>query len=352
MNPRIVEWADFSFSANGIAVTQVLDVAAKPYAVSTAIAQTVVEGALAWAAFKFVEPDSGLGASSPVQLMDQARLALSIVGASASDLANGGQLYAYALDAAGEVIGNYQVNTVYPTDGQGASTSYQQPVGFAPKTNGTMVLGDHPISPNTLGTGVYGLLLATPVRADTVVEHGEQLLFQVAVQGQSPFTDSYYVEKRVDIVDRYTAATRPQIVEAGNYLGSNGLSLGNSQTTVPSAVVALLNHAGIVATSNIASTLPGSAGVQVPVPALPTAPNGTGLAGAVPLEGQWAVAKFSFVDAASGNLVQTGGGFGLEYPTDLRWVTKVVRAPTMCRAVFRCLPPMLQVRSSVVLLWS
>ena len=82
-----------------------------------------------------------------------------------------------------------------------------------------MVLGDHPTSPATLGTGVYGLLSAVPVGVDTVIEHGEQLLFQVAVQGQSPFTNSYYAEKRVDVVDRYTAANRPQIVEAGNNPG-------------------------------------------------------------------------------------------------------------------------------------
>lgn len=313
-----MDWVGFSLLSGGLTATQVFDNSANAYRIGTNTPESVVEGASAWAAFKFVDPLTGAGTSGQVQLMDPAILSLSITGTSSYDLANGGQLYAYALDASGQVMGGFQVNTVYPVDGQGATTTYNQPTGFGPKTSGTMVLADHPTSPNTLGTGVYGLLLVTPVRADTVIEYGEQLLFQVAVQGQSPFTDSYYVEKRVDIVDRYPGSTRPQIVEAGNYLGSNGLPLGNSQTTVPSAVVALLNHAGIVATSNIASTLPGSAGVQVPVPALPTAPNGTGLAGAAPLEGQWTVAKFSFVDAESGNLVQTGGVSGLEYPTDLR----------------------------------
>lgn len=318
MNPQIVNWSQFAWDAAGLVATQVSDARGNTYNGARSSSQEAPEGALAWAAFKFVDPAASGGVSSSVQLLDRATLTFSITGTSSYDLANGGQLYAYALDATGAIMGGYTVNAVNPPDGQGATTTYIQPTGFLPKTSGTMILGDHPTSPEMLGTGVYGLLLATPVRADTVIEYGEQLLFQVAVQGQSPFTDSYYVEKRVDIVDRYTAATRPQIVEAGNYLGSNGQPLGNSHTTVPSAVVALLNHAGIVATSNIASTSPGSAGIQVPVPALPTAPNSTGLAGAAPLEGQWAVAKFSFVDSASGNLVQTGGVFGLEYPTDLR----------------------------------
>ena len=305
MSPEIVEWINFSFSTDSATTTRVIDSTTNTYSAGTTTSRSVMEGALAWAAFKFVDPASGTGTSTPVQLMQSASLALSIVGLSDGDMLNGGQLYAYALDAAGEVIGNYQLSAVYPADGMGAATTYGQPIGFAAQTYGTIEFGDHPTNPDTLGTGVYGLLLATPIASDTVIEYGERLVFQVANHGQSAFTGSYYLEKAVSILDRYPAATRPKVVVA-------------AETTVSSAVVALLNDAGTVATTNIASTLPGSAGASTLVPAFPVASNGSGVAGASPLEGQWAVGKFSFVSPSSGSLVQTNGVYGLEYATALR----------------------------------
>ena len=305
MNPKIVEWAHFALSTSDTAATQVTDSSANVYTAVSAAGRTVVEGSLAWAAFKFVDPVLGSTTSAPVQLMEEANLALNMVGLAENDLANGGQLYAYALDAAGEVIGNFQLSTVLPADGMGAATTYSQPNGFAAQTYGTIEFGDHPITPDALGTGVYGLLLAAPIASDTVIENNERLVFQVANHGQSAFTGSYYLEKAVSILDRYPAATRPKVVVAAD-------------TTVSNAVVALLNDAGMVTSTNIASTLPGSAGVSTVVPAFPVAANGSGVAGASLLEGQWAVGKFSFVSPSTGSLVQNSGVYGLEYATALR----------------------------------
>lgn len=293
------------WSPASMAATRLSDAAGPSYSVASAGATSAVEGSLAWAAFKFIDPKSNATTAAPVQLMDTAGLSLGMVGLTDDDWLNGGQLYAYALDAAGEVIGNLKLDTVQPADGQGAVTTYIQPRGTSPQTVGTIEFGDHPTSPDTLGTGVYGLLLATPISVDAVIEHNERLLFQVANHGQSAFTGSYYIEKAVTITDRYPAATRPKVVAAVD-------------KSVSTLVAALLQEGSIVAGTNIASTLPGSAGVANPVPALPLATNGLGTAGGTVLEGQWAIARFSLVHPTTGQPTSDNGLTGLAYATDLR----------------------------------
>lgn len=276
VKPKIVEWGSFSLA---------------PALLNSAIASmtgptsaSVTEGNLAWAAFKFVDPADG---TTIKELMDTATLNVNLTGASAADYVNGGQLYVYALDVNGNVI---------------SAGNYTQPTSTTPKTSGSITFADSISNPVGAGTGVHGLLLVTPVKVDSVIETGDRVLFQVTNNDSTKFTDSAYVEKYVDIVDFYTASSRLQIVVSGE------VGIGNTNTSIYGVPAALLDASGPTGGGTVLNspTLLFGGTATYAFPGFNTSAGPAWTPSSAVQEGQWAVGKFSLVDASTFNAPGAG----------------------------------------------
>jgi hypothetical protein len=283
IKPQIVEWTGFTGTALSALTTA-------PVSPSQSAA---TEGQWAWAAFKFVNPTGG----AIQQLMDSALLNLNLTGASADDYVNGGQLFAYALDQNGAVV-----NTA----------SISQPVGTTPKTSNSIYFPDSTLDPVGGGTGVYGLLMAVKVKADTVIETSDRALFQVTNNDHTKFTNSAYVEKYVDIVDQFTASTRPMIVVSGEYTVPGITTTASSNRVITNHVKAQLIDGAVTTSSSIyeGTTFAGAAPILTAFP-------GTDTVDAVK-EGQWAIGKFSFVSTNTTTNHSGADSLPLDYATQVK----------------------------------
>lgn len=137
---------------------------------------SVVEGQSAVASFWFVDPANTdpYQVNDLVELKDSATFNLSWDGTSSAD------------------VGAFEYSTYNGTIWSGWS---------AVPSGGNISLADPtPTNPNS-GTGVYAVAVQLAIKTDTLVENGEHVLFKFTQSSSTKFTDSNYVEAKINIAD-------------------------------------------------------------------------------------------------------------------------------------------------------
>jgi len=209
-------------------------------------AANVAEGNYAVAAFNFQKSSVD---STLVELRDTATINVSFDGTSAADV-TGPMLYRVVYSnsfnpTTGENSGAVSyggwmpVATVTPTNG-GSGGSDNVP------SAGQITLTDAAPTNQTVGTGVVGIELAVGIAKDTLVETGEHVLFKVTQSDATKFTNSFYVEQKIDIVD--TILTPTVAVNGNTTTGTSGVadsySIPLSSTANPTGNFAKLSSTG------------------------------------------------------------------------------------------------------------
>lgn len=150
------------------------------------VGTTVLEGTSAQTHFLFVAD----GTTTPAQLMDSATINISWDGASAADVG----------------ILQYSVLTDPTTSTWSAFTDFgTNSSTVVSSVNGDFSFTDQNTLDPTVGTGVWGISVRVPVLVDNLVEAGEHVKFKFTQHSATKFTNSYYVEAKLGIVDAVSA---------------------------------------------------------------------------------------------------------------------------------------------------
>jgi len=146
---------------------------------------SVVEGEHAIATFWFVDPNNGNPYDSwqtdLVELRDTATFNLSWDGASLAD-----------------VTGGLEYLTFFSTTGAASGGVWG---AWSAVTGGSVTLNDALDTDPNVGTKVYAIAVKLNIKQDAIVENGEQVLFKFTQSSSTKFTDSNYVEARINIAD-------------------------------------------------------------------------------------------------------------------------------------------------------
>jgi len=145
------------------------------------VGTTVTEGFSAQTHFLFVAD----GTTTPAQLMDTSTVNIRWDGASAAD------------------VGTMQYSVMTGPGVWSAFTNIgtTNTAGVTSNVNGDFSFTDQDALDPIVGTGVYGISVRLPVVTDAIAENGEHVLFKFTQSSATKFTDSFYVEAKVDIVD-------------------------------------------------------------------------------------------------------------------------------------------------------
>jgi hypothetical protein len=184
---------------------------------------TVTEGQSAVVVYHFVNPTT----NALTELMDTATVNIKWAGASAAD-----------------VSGQLQYLLYSPTTGWAANFQNVLP-------SGNVSFTDALTTDPTVGTGVSAIAFRLAVVKDTLAENGEHINFQLTQSSATKFTDSFYVEAKVDIVDAVNTVTNNSVVgvlsgsaNADSFVVNPGLQFGmvlrHSKRSVPLQVLKLL----------------------------------------------------------------------------------------------------------------
>jgi hypothetical protein len=163
------------------------------------VGTTVTEGSSAQTHFLFVAD----GTTTPAQLMDTATVNIRWDGASAADV--GTLQYSVLTDP---ITNTWSTFTDFGTNSAGVVSS----------ANGDFSFTDQGTLDPTVGTGVWGISVRLPVVVDNFVENGEHVKFKFTQNSATKFTNSFYVEAKVDIVDAVNAVN----AGAGAFAGTAG----------------------------------------------------------------------------------------------------------------------------------
>lgn len=155
-----------------------------------AVGTTVTEGFSAQTHFLFVAD----GTTTPAQLMDTSTVNIRWDGASAADV--GTMQYSVMTTPGGAWSAFTNIGT-------------SNTVGVTSLANGDFSFADQQTLDPTIGTGVYGISVRLPVVTDAIAENGEHVLFKFTQSSATKFTDSFYVEAKVDIVDAINGVSSP-----------------------------------------------------------------------------------------------------------------------------------------------
>lgn len=171
------------------------------------------EGEVAQTNFLFATPGStvsgpsnhsSVATGSLTELMDSATVSISWDGTSTQDVEGGS--FEYIVMGAGGSWGSWaDVGTP-----NGVVTSLLSASG----KEGTFSFTDQATDNPTVGTGAYGIAVRLKVVTDTLTESGEHVMFKFTQNSATKFTDSFYIESKVNILDA-NLMPNTEIVTAG-----------------------------------------------------------------------------------------------------------------------------------------
>jgi len=159
----------------------------------------VTEGASAVVGFGFYNPgETNLSTpASFIELKDSAVVKLSWDGTSAADVTGPGEFGVRTLSG----------DWIYTALGTTFSYTHSNGVTYnvASTTGGVITFDDSNDLDPMIGTGATGVSLRLPVKVDNIAENGEHVLVKFTQSSSTYFTNSNYVEGKVDIVDAVSA---------------------------------------------------------------------------------------------------------------------------------------------------